>query len=312
MTSLEEINRLRRVDSRGRPLLVPVAELTLYWRGSIAERSAALEGVVRRMLGDIGPALRFFETGEMAGGKPLRTDTLETIPFWLRQKHVRPDIYWMRLESGAKRDDPSDQALLFLADEEDDVRMGALRLALPPAVLVERPEAFVDRVAYYVGDLAFESGHAGFGINWDQRGEDALEAKRQEGEIAARFHGVDFFNLDVTLVAMRLAARPVIKRAGWLTLLGSDITRQLGGERVLASSLPSGCRVRPLSLGLVVQAGPEPTIGGPIQHVDLQYYKAVGELLEPWRVKEHENLFSAATPSGENGTALWLSRFDRT
>ena len=300
------LDSLRLSDDHGRPLLVPCAELTVYWRGSMFERAERLIGMYERLMGDLGPSFKHFETGTMAGAKPLRADSLQTVPFWLKSK-PRRDIYMLRLESGEKSADPSDIALQFLADEEDEP-LGGMRVCLPASVLLERAEQFAERVAHYIGDLDFESGHAGFGVNWDQRSDDALDAETGMARIAARFHAVDLPDLDGTLIAMNNMRPAGIKRVSWLTLLGRELAGMVGGIEGIKSKLPASCVVRQLPAGLQIQAGPQPLVGHVNRRDDMRPYKAVGQMLADHRFPEHPSLFASAGSEAES--SAWLARFD--
>lgn len=303
------LDALRLSNDQGRPLLVPCAELTVYWRGSMFERADRLIGMYERVMGDLGPSLKHFETGTMAGAKLLRADSLQTVPFWLKSK-PRRDIYMLRLESGEKKNDPSDIALLFDADEDDDEPLGAMRVCLPASVLIERAGQFAERVAYYIGDLDFESGHAGFGVNWDERGDDALDAEAGMARIAEHFHAVDLPDLCGTLIAMRNTRPAGIKRVSWLTLLGQELAGAVGGPEGVKTKLPAACLVHQLPGGLQIQAGPRPLAGNMNQRDDMTPYKAVGQMLAAHRFRDHPSVFASAAPGAENETSAWLARFD--
>lgn len=309
MNEVSSLEALRLSNDRGRPLLVPCAELTVYWRGSMFNRADQLIGMYERVRADLGSSFKYFETGTMAGAKPLRADSLETVPFWIRSK-PRRDIYMLRLESGEKKDDPSDIALLFQADEDDDEPLGAMRVCMPAAVLIERAEQFAERVVHYIGDLDIESGHAGFGVNWDPRGDDAMDAQAGMAAIAARFHAIDFSDLDVTLVAMRQTRPAGIKRVSWLTLLGRELMERVGGITGATAKLPASCPVRRIPGGLLIQAGPQPLTGNPNRQDDMRPYKAVGQVLADHRFREHQSLFASSQPGPDDETTVWLARFD--
>lgn len=301
---------LRHQSGNGDPLLVPCAEITVYWRGSMFSRAKQLTGMYTRITNELGPSFRFYETGSMSNARPIRQDTLETVPMWLASK-PRRDIFMMNLESGAKKNVPSDIALQFITDEEEDVPVGALRICLPPAVLTDHREEFVRRVVYFLGDLDFESGHAGIGVNWDPRGDDAIEAKAAMMNLAARMHAVDFYDLAVTFGAMRKTHPAGIKRVSWLTLLGAPLLTMLGGKEAFAADLPGTCEVLPLPGGALVRAGVFPMLGSPNLQDDLSPYKAVGKRLAAFRFRDHGSIFASTAQGRQNPTRLWLGRFDQ-
>jgi hypothetical protein len=282
-------------------------DLTVYWRGSMFERAPGILHFYRRSLEEIGSALKFFETGTMAGAKPLRKDTVDMVPTWLKAK-PRRDIYMINLEAGAHKNEPSDRNFFLIADEDDDEPIGAMRLGLPLSV-VDDPDAYVELVRDLVSKLDVESGHAGYGLNWDSRGEMAGEASQQMGAIAGRYQGVDLFDLDVTLVSMRKTKPAGIKTVGWLTLLGSQLSNQVGGAAALTKKLGKSCTVYPLPNGVLIRAGERPTLGDRNRKADVAAYRSVGKLLASFRFVDHRALFGATTATGES-TERWLARFD--
>ena len=292
-------------------ILQPCAEVTIYWRGSMATRAVDLVALYERAMALIGKDLRYFETGTMSGAKPIKPDTLEMLPFWLGQTKIRPDIYMLNLESGAVRNDPSDRSFFFIADEEDIEPAGALKVSLPVETMMDDPDRFVEMVTGLIGNLAFESGHAGFGLNWDPRGDSAMEAQDKMASIAARFWGVDLFDFDVTLGALRATHPAGIKRTGWLTLLGEDVLARIGGREAAERGLPRDCVIRPLSKGVVVRAGLAPSIGDRNSGDAMPAYHAVGALLASTRFVDHQQIFGSMVNDEEiDETQQWLARFD--
>jgi hypothetical protein len=278
-------------------------DLTIYWRGSAFDRVDGILHFYERAMKEIGSALKFYETGTMSGAKPLRKDALEMLPTWLGKKRRR-DIYMLNLESGAHRAEPSDRNFYFAADEEDDEPLGVMRLALP-IDRAKKPDDYVKLVEDLVRDLNFESGHAGYALNWDSRGDMAGEALMHMMAVAGRYYGVDLFELDVTLVSMRQTKPAGIKCVNWLTLLGTELAALAGGVDALTTKLPKPCRVVPLPTGILIRAGDRPTLGDRQENADLSAYAAVGRVLAPFRFVNHQPLFG-----DEDTTNRWLSRFD--
>lgn len=299
------------VASDGSMILKFGAEITLYWRGSMFERAEALVALYQRVLADLRPTLRFFETGTMSGAKPLKADTLDMLPFWLTKAKRRRDIYMLNLESGRKPNEPSDRSFFFIADEDDDEPFGALRIGLPVADLQQQPKGFSARVVSYIGDLSYESGHAGFGMNWDPRGDSAMEAQSSMAAIAARYHCVDLFDFDVTMVAMRRTHPATVKRVSWITLLGSELLGIVGGLPALSSLLDAPITLHGFGQGALLQAGPRPLLGQVNRREDLSAYMRVGALLSAYRPLDHKPLFGSEAGDPREETSRWLARFDR-
>lgn len=312
MNEFEELARLLPEGENG-PLVVLCAELTVYWRGSMHDHADALLALYRRFLAAEGTRLKYFETGTMAGAKPLKKDTLDMIPFWLRPGKRKKDIFALRLDTASSKHATSDCNFYFNADEEQPEPMGAVRVSLPISALVDDPNAFVGSVAAYVGDFEFESGHAGFGLNWDPQGDEAAKASLAMAHIAAKFHGVDLQDVAMTMATRARTKQTGIKCASWLTLIGNSLLSAMPREpSALAAELAPKCTVHTLANGVMVQAGPAPSLLNRNRGADVSAYQAVGGLVAPHRFTDHIRLFPnlVSTDGEAEGTRRWLARFD--
>lgn len=303
MTKISELTFIKDGEKYAQLCL----DLTVYWRGSMFDRVEGILHFYEQAMNELRPALRYYETGTMAGAKPLRKDSLEMIPTWLRGKR-RSDIYMMNLESGLHPNDPSDQNFYLVADEEDDEPLGAMRLALPISNS-EDPDRYTELVEQLLSRLDFESGHAGFALNWDSRGDMAAEAIQDMSWIAGRFLGIDLFEMDITLVSMRKTKPAGIKTVNWLTLLGKNILTSVGGEDGLSGKLPNICRIYTLPHGGIIKTGDRPILGDRNRNEDLTAYRSVGRLLAPFRFEDHRDFFGSNKNAGIT-TQQWLARFD--
>ncbi len=303
MINISELKFIKDGENYARICL----DLTVYWRGSMFDRVEGVLHFYEQAMKELRPTLRFYETGTMAGAKPLRRDSLEMIPTWLRGKRRR-DIYMMNLESGQHPNEPSDQNFYLVSDEEDDEPLGVMRLALPISN-GENPDRYTELVRQLLSRLDFESGHAGYALNWDSRGDMAAEAMQDMSWIAGRFLGVDLFEMDITLVSMRKTKPAGIKSVNWLTLLGKNILTSVGGEEALSKKLPNMCHVESLPHGVMIKAGDYPILGDRNRNEDLTAYRAVGHLLAPFHFEDHCDFFSSSKNAGIT-TQQWLARFD--
>lgn len=305
----KELAQLQASDGDQNHLVI-CAEFTVYWRGSCFDRSRGLVRFYRKVVEDLGPHFKYYETGTMSGAKALRTDSLELLPFWLEKSRPRKDIYQLYLESGAHRNEPSDCSVYFVADEEEEEPVGALKINMPADWLARDPGGFLNKVLHYVDDLDFESGHAGYGVNWNPRGDGAIEAQAAMSQIAARYRGIDLFDLDVTLVSMLKTKPAGIKCVNWLTLIGDELVSLLGGAEQLGALVREPCRIYPLRHGVLLQAGQQPSLGKRNRQDDMQSYHAIGRLLSRFRFKDHRPIFGSPNDPERDETGRWLARFD--
>src|SRR5678815_3753691 len=83
-------------EQDGETYLKLCVDLTVYWRGSMFERSQGMLHFYKRALKELKSGLTFFETGTMSGAKKLKKDTLDMVPTWLKGK-PRRDIYMINI-----------------------------------------------------------------------------------------------------------------------------------------------------------------------------------------------------------------------
>lgn len=301
----------------GLPLVVDDADVavlcgdvTVYWRGSAFDRVEGLLHFYDTALAGIREHVRYYETETMGELRPIRRDTLELLSHWLRNPKAKRGIMALLLESATKVDASSDRALSVFCDEDEPPHMGFIRLVMPAALMAASPAAFVDTVKHMVSKLDFESGHAGFSINWEPRGQHSDDVEVFLRRLAKKHPGVDIPEPNTTLIAMQDYGAPSLKCVNWLTLLGAELSAALAAEfgnvQVIQQALPAPCRVEPLPTGLLFTAGEAPLLGDRSKPEALLPYHAVGRLLSGLRVPEHAPLFL----DDEEASDDWLRRFD--
>ena len=259
-------------EEEGTEYLTLGLEVTVYWVGSIFDR---VEGVLDFYYQSLDLLLyrdhvRFYLTETMKNTEPVRSDTTELLPLWLRSP--RRDIYILRLESGANPHASSNRAFEFALEFQDPPR-GALRLVLPADVIDKSADQFVELAARLVRKLPFSSGHGGYAINWNKLGRFRTEAKRKLPFIAFRFPGVDLGDASAALLC-RSERHPI----NWLTFFGPGILRPPLAES-LRAVLGEGISVYSLENGVLIQAGAYPLLGDTNRQEDLPYYHRVGQVM---------------------------------
>ncbi len=280
-------------------------EVTFYWRGSMFDQASRLTDAYRQALTVVRDGIIFYESGTMSGAKKLNTDTLEMVPYWLEKAKRREDIYLMHLKGGSSPDELSEVGIQFIADEEDEPYAGALSLSLP-IDYAEKPESLVGIMKEIAKCADFDSGHCGFSLAWDPRGDGATNAQLRMKAISGRFLGIDLPKLNTTVSAMRRSETPRIKTVQWLTFIGGSITEQLGGGKSIGKMLHSPCIAHEAGSGVVIQAGLTPLIGDVNRKADISALHIVGQMLNAFRLKNHGPIFGTREQTGE-----WLARFER-
>lgn len=290
----------------GTRLVTLCADITVYWRGSMFERADGILAFYERAMEVIGSSVRWYETETMGDVDAVNEKVFDMLPFWLKSPKARRGIYALLLESGESESDSSDRAFLLFYDQDEPPAMGALRLVMPAQHLAKSPAAFAKLVADLTVGLDFESGHAGYSVNWDPRGGDALEAEEHLRRVAARYLGIDIPEVNTTLINLQAYGKPAIKCVNWITLLGTTLAEQIGPPNAVREALLKDCSVVDLHGRYLIQAGVQPSIGDKRRKERLPAYCAVGKLLASFRLPEHSPLFL----DDDDATEAWLSRFD--
>lgn len=282
-------------------------DITVYWLGSAFNHVAGILSFYNQVLEMIGDKLLHYETEEMAGAEKINAEILERLPNWLRVKNNSKDIFTLTLESNSIANLPSDLAFDFWAVEYPEKPAGAIRLILPRAFIVETPQSLINLGKNLVKDLNFHSGHIGYSINWDHRGDYATSALKKMGVISRRFPGIDLPNIACTLIALPDG----IKRVNWLTLVGKSIIQSLIESTTLSQIENSECSVDELPHGYLIKAGSEPKVGDVNRQESLENYHRVGHLIASIRSENHPPFLPNVSGFVEDEiTEDWLAYFD--
>jgi hypothetical protein len=282
----------------GIQLVADCAEITVYWRGSVYERIEAIERFYEGAMQGLRTAVKWYETEAMGEVLPVQPRTFDLLPRWLKAPRARRGMMGLMLESGRNAASSSHLAFSIFCDEEDPQPMGYMRLVTPSDVLDRDPGLFLKTVLHLIDGSAFESGTAGYAINWDRRSELSHLAERHIARIAATFPGVEIPDPNTTLIAFQRAEQPAFKRVNWVTFLGQELAQRIPMPEFDG---PLGIRSIAPGTGRAIVAGAVPRRSG-----DLAAYHAVGKALAPWRVSEHAPLFGHDDDQNER----WLAAFD--
>lgn len=283
--------------------LVPCADVTLYWTGSVFDHSQGILDFYREGLALIEPDLKHYRTETMGAARPLKKDTLDLLPLWLAQTTARRDIYMLFLESGTAADEPSDRAFAMSASPG----MGYVRLILPTSYAVDSREAFLDLALRLSRTFAFDSGHAGFALNWNPLGKQTRRPVQTMYALAARYPGLDISYPSTT----QFVVLKGIKGANWLTFLGSEYAKRLGGLEILRKAFGANITVHDVGGGrIAIQAGAAPQIGDVNRQDTVPVYRDVGRLVAPVRATPHPRMIGPGGIPDDESTENWLRRFD--
>lgn len=192
-----------------------------------------------------------------------------------------------------------------------------LRVALPLAWLtsngVPALEALIDEIV--ASGFPFKFGYAGIGLMWNRSSVQALGVLRQSfREWSSRHPGLIAVN---PLAQIYPAAHGLVDVA-WITLLGPDFAKTVGGAAALSASLhaehtPQDISVRELSGGcLAVRAGAWPRLGDKLHGDRVELQRTVGRALRVLWNKDANPVqyLEGFDNSGDYSEhAVWANRF---
>jgi hypothetical protein len=179
-------------------------------------------------------------------------------------------------------------------------RFSWLQLHLPPAA-VDDLETLTGLVTELTRAFPFRYGTVGPSLCWNETSPDrSNEAPRLIGSLLKRHPG---FNIGT---ARELCDQP-LPPVNWLTLVGPDLVKSLGGVSLIRRSLADErISVLPLPRGALIRAGKSPQLGDRKRKGALPLYRKVGRLLGSHG--GHQQIELDGLSLRESKT--WLARFD--
>jgi hypothetical protein len=298
-------NRLLVFVDKGVEYMKVCLDVTLYWLGPTLKYRDDILDFYKQALALIQKDIKYYEREDMEqGAQRIDAQALHMLPDWLAGSIPTEGIFSLDLESGSAPNLPSDRALHFWSIEEDDKPAGLIRLNLPADFIKESPKRLLDLVLSLAKNFRFHSGHAGYSVNWDYRGEYAHDSRIKMGVLAGRFPAIDLVEAPATLMAIPEG----FKRINWVTLLGNDLL----AEKDIEASSWKGLEAHVLPHGMAFVAGDQPKVGDVNRKEDLSAYHKVGRALAPARSRDHIAFVadSDGDPDDER-TERWLAYFDK-
>ena len=207
------------------------------------------------------------------------------------------------------------------AEDEGFFRpLSVIRLHVPPAVLLDAPDAFAARLADWAGRLPLVHGTAGLG---------ALSTPGYENQYAAwwlwleAYPALEYDAAGSYLSEVRSALRDRSggewkpRSSNWLTFLGPQAVEALGGAGPMRSALGPEVQVSPAGPALCLRAGPRPALGSAATGGIPEAYRQVARLIAPIRFEDYA--YSVITypdhmapdrAARRERTLRWLRRLD--
>jgi hypothetical protein len=280
----------------------PCLDIIFYWSGSLFDRVDGVLACYQKCVEVLEGRFKYYRTETMSAARPLRHDTLDLLPFWLRGTKSRRDVYMLFLENGSAPDEPSDRAFALNATPA----RGYIQLILPATVIANSVTRYLELARTLGQMMPYDFGQAGFATHWNYLGRNHKGVLSAMNALAPRFPGLD---MSYPLCTKYIVPKG-IKCANWLTFLNAEDCRRLVGVPALKERFESPIVVHDVRDGVMIQAGPSPAIGDVNRQDVLPLYHQVGRQLAPVRFKDHPPLFGPRGVADKEITEKWLGRFD--
>ena len=276
------------------------ADLIVYYDGNTYPLKSNRDGVLdfyHKALEILKPELRYVLIDGNGRYKKVTAKTYEMLPYWASDDCPTRLSMSVHLDGGDTPESRSDHSFYF--SEGGD---GCLRMIVPVEFILDNPISFVELAVKMCKKLHFETGQGGFSLHLHHY-------YRTKGN-HIRNISQNYFGLDIgSPFYWSQALIHGIKTVNWLTLVGDRLLKKIGGRDGLREKLLTDIPVHDLDHGVIIQAGPKPTLGDVNAGDDISYYRRVSRVLEPIRVPP-EALRRFSVVGGRNNTRRWMARFD--
>ena len=299
-------------NSDGVTCLTLGLDMTVYVRRSFYDCAEGVVSFYRRAMQEIGEDVKWYFTESMERPRKVSSKTFEMVPSWFAEGARRRKILQMTLCDGAKADEIVPRRFQMLSSDaapgEDpgdapELDTGVLRLVLPLDVL-SNPDDVVSLFIALTDGIPFVSGHAGYGLVWDELAMDS-DVKRRIFALSRRYPGLDVYGF----LAVRQFIRSGIKCVNWLTLLGDGAVGRLKSDLINGLAV-EGVDVRRLKGGILLRASKTPLLGDVNLGDHVAAYNRVGAALRSVRdVPDEDSIYPFV--GDEEQTLEWLARYDR-
>lgn len=171
-----------------------------------------------------------------------------------------------------------------------------------PLSVLDDVDRFVERIERVASLLPYVSGYVAPALRWAELySDDAIPHVRS---LAMKYPGYDVeHNVDG-----RMDINEKTRGARWITFLGNDLTKQLGGVSAIRKSLSSEISTEKVGEGLMIRAGDKPELGDRNRRVKTPLLCNLARLLEPVTLFNEPIMFGIEFGDSEDD---YLERWER-
>ena len=277
------------------------ADLIVYYDGNIYPLKSNRDGALdfyNKAMEILKPELRYVLIDGNGRYKKITAKTYEMLPYWASEDSPTRVTMGVHMDGGDTPESRSDHSFYF--SEGGD---GCLRMMVPVEFMLDNPQGFVDLAVQMCRRLKFETGQGGFSLHIHHDYGSSYDKHLRN--LSHRFLGLDIGKPSSWFDAFIKG----VKTVSWLTLVGDRLLNKIGGRDGLREKFTSDIKIHDLDHGVIIQAGPKPTLGDVKAGDDISYYRRVSRVLEPIRFAP-EALRRSGVVGGRNKTRRWIARFD--
>ncbi len=311
--ALEAIFRIVDESEAKKPLVATIAAEATFYFDDVSRALATLPSAYERLVDAMGRNATYILVGvDATRPRKFRRQDRDLIAKWV-QSAAKHDEYALSVYSGPTLGSYGPWSLELSLEAEQPPRLkrssrsapvevdaSYLYFTTPVNLAIPDPSKFRDLVLAVAAMIPFRSGHAGFGLAYND-GDPESDRDKQLAAWNKRYRGLDAGSPDCSAPF----ATNRIRGVNWLTMLDADFLAKVGGTRVL-DDLGSDVKIYSLPHGIAVQAGEVPRLGDVNVLEDMSAYRRVDRALKAIRARD----MYPPTEMTEEDAAEWLARFD--
>lgn len=288
-----------------RVLATPCIELVAFAKGSPTDVGIGFNHAMRVFLKSYGQSLRYGRTGDKKSFPAITRKLLEEPLKWFSDgKIISRKMLSFFAHSGLSARSFQTPALQLTLWGFDDPPFYILRMALPIETRKD-PNSLINFVKTVLAKFPLESGYCGMSLFYHPATDEA-KVSAWAGPLLLRHPGLGYGDP----IPYSNATPSGVTVINWLTLLGPEISKDLGGLKGIQKVAHPGISVHSLGdAGAIIQSGAVPDIGDLKKGETLPAYHAAGRLVASRRASDEA--FKSITILGIDipKSREWLLRF---
>jgi hypothetical protein len=288
-------------------LATPCLEVVAFSYATPPDCGPGFAEFLRIFAGRFRGRLAFYRTGDMKRFRGFEDRALDGPYHWFSEDNIlATKLLGFEVHSGDSQKNICPPALDMALFGFYDPPRFVFRMALP-VEMGDTPDDVVSLVQEALSDFPLKSGHCGYSFIWEKTDPSLMEQVCEwAAPLLRRYPGLGYGRP----VVLSNAADNGVVAVSWLTLLGPDITTDLGGRAALESQSPADVSVLPLgNRGTLLRAGDCPQLGDVNRQELLPEYRAVGHLVAPRRSTDDALDDLLISGMSDEDAHDWLRRF---